>query len=255
MTTALTIRRCSPIAGCLLLATWWTGAIANVPDVDVFDTLLLQNVRNGFVNYDGLAADSRFGEFIGQIGSGSTDVLEGPDAGLAFYINAYNALAIQGILAGRSPERRSGRRKFFRNPSFRLLGEPISLEELEQERIVPRGDPRIHFAIVCASLSCPRLSSRAYQPDQINKQLHEAARRFINDPTRNRFDLQRRIAFLAPVFEQNEAAFERAGGSLQRYLARFVEDAEVEEALLAEEFELRYTEPDWSLNGYYSKAK
>lgn len=239
---------------CLAVLAWSAGSSGSTPDFGVFDELLLQNVRNGFVDYDGLAADQRFGSFIEQIATTSPSILESPEGGLAYYINAYNALAIQGILNGGSPERRRQRRKFFERQKYQVMGEPISLDTLEHERIIPIGDARIHFALVCASMSCPRLSSRAYVPDSINVQLHEAARRFINDPTRNRFDLDRRIAFVSMIFDWYADDFANAGGSVQRYLARFVEDAEVQEALRTEEFELRYVEYDWSLNGYYSRA-
>jgi len=235
----------------LLLATGIAQA-ATHPDYDLFDDLLLQNVRRGFVDYDGLSADPRFPNFIHKIGMADAAVIQSTGDQLAFYINAYNALAIQGILDGLSPDRRFGRIRFFDRAKFLVLGEEISLSALEHERIIPIGDPRIHFAIVCASLSCPRLSSRAYVSADINNQLHEAARRFINDPTRNRFDLERRIAFISMIFEWYEKDFVNAGGSVQQYIARFVNDARVQDALRLEEFELRYETYDWSLNGYFS---
>ena len=251
---------CRPIAAwpavaSLALVALCGAATANVPDFGVYDELLLQNVRNGFVNYDGLANDARFGEFVRQIGASAPEVLDGPDNGLAFYINAYNALAIQGVLDGGSPERKRSRRRFFERQTFQVLGEAVTLEALEKERILPLGDARVRFAIACAAMSCPRLSSRAYRPDNINVQLHDAAHRFINDPTRNRFDLDRRIAFVSMIFDWYAEDFVKAGGSLQKYLARFVADAEVQEALRAEEFEMRYVEHDWGLNGYYSRAR
>lgn len=239
---------------CLAMLAWSAGSLGSTPDFEAFDELLLQNVRNGFVNYDGLADDDRFNSFVEQIGVASPSILEGPDGGLAYYINAYNALAIQGILNGGSPERTRGRRKFFKRQTYQVMGKSISLETLEHERIIPLGDPRIHFALVCASMSCPRLSHRAYTPESVNVQLHDAARRFINDPTRNRFDLERRIAFISMIFDWYADDFATAGGSVQRYLARFVEDAEVQDALRTEEFELRYVDYDWGLNGYYSRA-
>jgi hypothetical protein len=234
----------------LLLVTGIARATTH-PDYDLFDDLLLQNVRRGFVDYDGLNADSRFPTFIRQIGMADAEVMKSTGDQLAFYINAYNALAIQGILDGLSPGSRFGRSKFFDRAKFIVLGEEISLSTLEHERIIPIGDPRIHFAIVCASLSCPRLSSRAYVSADINNQLHESARQFINDPTRNRFDLERRIAFISMIFEWYEDDFVTAGGTVQQYIARFVNDARVQDALRLDEFELRYETYDWSLNGHY----
>ncbi len=228
------------------------GAQAQLPDYDSLDEILARNVRNGFVDYDGIAAEPRLAEFIEQIGAVRSTDLISPSAELAFYINAYNVLAIQGILDGQSPSGWWGRRKFFKRQKFNVLGEAISLETLEHDFIIPLGEQRIHFAIVCASMSCPRLSSRAYRPEILDMQLHEAARQFINDPARNRFDAERRIAFLSKIFDWYSDDFIAAGGSLQRYLARFTADAAAQDTLRQDGFELRFVDYDWSLNGRYS---
>ena len=227
-------------------------AQAQLPDYDALDEILARNVRNGFVDYDGIAAEPRLGEFIEQLGATRPVDLISTEAKLAFYINAYNVLAIQGILDGQSPSSWWGRRKFFQQQKFNILGKRISLETLEHDYIIALGERRIHFALVCASMSCPRLSSQAYRPESLNLQLHEAARQFINDSTRNRFDSDRHIAFLSKIFDWYADDFAAAGGSLQRYLARFVTDAFVEDALRQNEFEIHFVEYDWSLNGRYS---
>jgi hypothetical protein len=227
------------------------AAIAATPDYAEFDELLLMNVRDGFVNYDGFAADPRFPAFIQHVGTVEPSSLKSQDDLLAFYINAYNALAIQGILDNLSPRSLFGRYKFFKRKKFIVSGEKINLFDLERKKIIGIGDPRIHFAIVCASLSCPRLSSNAYTPDSLDDQLQRAATGFINDPTRNRFDLERRIAFVSSIFKWYSTEFEAAGGSLQKYLARYVDDARIQDALLLEEFDLRFEDYDWNLNGEF----
>ena len=90
---------------------------------------------------------------------------------LAFYINSYNLLAVTGIVAGRSPASLLGRARFFRFSTYQLGDERLSLQALEHERILPLAEPRIHFAIVCASLSCPKLRSEAYSAEQLERQL------------------------------------------------------------------------------------
>ena len=229
-------------------------AQAKLPDYDILDEILGRNVRNGFVDYDGIAAEPQLGEFIEQLGKTQPAELTSADIRLAFYINAYNILAIQGILDGQSPSNRRGRRKFFRQQTFDMLGEQISLDTLEHEYINMLDEPRIHFAIVCASIACPRLSSRAYRAEELNVQLHEATKRFINDLTRNRFDTERRIAFLSEIFDRYADDFIAAGGSLQGYLARFIADAPVQDALRLGEFEIRFVDYDWNLNGRYGGA-
>jgi hypothetical protein len=240
-----------PVFFCLLLMETTSGA-ATSPSYELFDELLLQNVRRGFVDYDGLNADPRFPTFIEQLGQTNPVNLQTNREQLAFYINAYNALVIKSVLDGLSPESRGGRKKFFDKEEHLVLGEEMTLSSIERERMIPIGDPRVHFAIACASLSCPRLSSRAYLSGDIDNQLHEAAKRFINDPTRNRFDLERRIAFISMIFERHEEDFSNAGGSVQQYLARFVDDARVQDVLRLDQFDLRYEAHDWSLNGNLS---
>lgn len=256
MPTARVIKSSLTITCLIAMAIFSAGAsesaAADLPDFELYDEILLQNVRNGFVDYDQLAADARFDSFVEQLGSTDIAPPATDDERLALYINAYNAFTIKGIVNGLSPESWWSRRTFFKRQKYLLGGEEISLEALEKDRIIPIGDPRIHFAIVCASLSCPRLSANAYQSATIDVQLHDAAKHFINDATRNRFDLERRIAFLSKIFEWYADDFEVAGGSIQRYLARFVDDAQVQDALRRDEFELRYLEYDWNLNGRFS---
>ncbi len=167
------------LAACLLAAFSIGLAQAQQPDYNMLDEILARNVRNGFVDYDGIAAEQQLSKVIEQFGDKQSADISSFNSKLAFYINAYNTLAIQGILDGQSPSSWWGRRKFFNQQQFKVLGETINLHELEHEHIITLSEPRIHFAIVCASISCPRLSSRAYRANTLDLQLHEAAVKFI----------------------------------------------------------------------------
>ena len=240
-----TLRRfAAPI---LLLAM--ANASMATPDYSAFDELLLQNVGNGFVNYAGIEANPRFRRFVQQVGETDAGSLPERSDKLTFYINAYNALAIQGILDGYSPAKLWGRYKFFKSKKYVVLGKEINLFDLERKILIPMGGPRIHFAIVCASMSCPRLSNRAYLPETLEQQLDAGARRFINDISRNHFDLPRGIAYVSKIFDWYREDFEAAAGSVQRYLASYVEDVEVAKALDNDEFDVRFLKYDWNLNG------
>ena len=231
----------------LLLAM--TNASTAAPDYSAFDELLLQHVGNGFVNYAGIEANPKFHSFVQQVGETDAGSLPERNDQLTFYINAYNALAIQGVLDGYSPASLWGRYKFFKSKKFVVLGKKINLFDLERKILIPMREPRIHFAIVCASISCPRLSSRAYLPETLEQQLDAGARHFINDISRNHFDLPRRIAYVSKIFDWYRKDFESAAGSVQRYLASYVEDAEVAKALDNDEFDVRFLKYDWNLNG------
>lgn len=235
----------------MLLCLACLPATASVPNADDLDAVLLRNVQNGFVDYDGIRADPAFGRYLTGLSTATNGDLDDPDVRLAFLINAYNVLAIQGILDGYSPSSWFGRRTYFKVREYGLLGGTTTLEQLEHGRILPLGEPRVHFAIVCASLSCPRLASRAYAPATLDAQLDAAARSFANDPTRNRYDVQRRVAFLSSIFDWYQADFIRAAGSTQKYLARYVSDPAAAELLARDGFDVRFVDYDWDLNGVY----
>jgi len=228
-------------------------AVAAIPDYALLDDALLHNVRNGYVDYDGIEANPRFAEFLRQLAA-TPDRFDTPAAWLAYYINAYNAFAIRGILEGHSPATRMGRQRYFRAVKFRLGGEDMTLEELEHKRIRLMGDPRSHFAIVCASISCPRLSNRAYLPGTLDAQLEEATRQFINDVTRNRFDIPQKTAFVSEIFDWYGEDFDKAAGSLPLYLARYVQEPAARAALTEGRLTIHHLPYDWDLNGRYARV-
>jgi hypothetical protein len=218
-------------------------------DYGLLERVLVQNVRNGYVDYEGIRADPAFPQFIGQLAEKPAEPDADPKARTALLINAYNAFAIKGILDGRSPSSLLARRSYFRGVKYRLQGEPITLEDLEAKRIRPLGDPRIHFAIVCASISCPRLSNHAYLAETLDDQLEDAARRFVNDISRNRFDVAQRIAFVSRIFDWFADDFGKEPGAVPAFMARYATDGAVRAALEDGRLQLRYLPYDWDLNG------
>ena len=236
----------------LALLAWLRPGAAATPDYVLLDDALLRNVRDGFVDYDGIARDPAFEQFTGQLGRAGELPAEARTERLALLINAYNAFAIQAVLDGYSPAKAGARRKFFGQRTHALQGREASLDEIRADALEAARDPRLYFAVVCAALACPRLASEAYTPESLDSQLDRAARRFINDRTRNRFELTQGRAFLSPVFDWYRGDFEAAGGSLQRYLADFVEDPALAAALRAEQLEVRILVEDWQLNGLWS---
>src|SRR5215510_4983418 len=117
----------------------------------------------------------------------------------AFWINAYNAIIINGVLQGYTAEHVLARKRFFSWYILPVAGEERSPDEIEHQILRKKfHDPRILFALVCASSSCPKLRREAYVPERLDQQLDEAARVFINDPMRNRIDAQQ--VALSPIF-------------------------------------------------------
>ena len=234
----------------LVVLTGWTssGFAADSLHGD-FDRILSANVSNDRVNYPGIAADPRFARYLEKLNAIRADDLSDREEKLAYWINAYNAFAIQGILDGYSPSSLFGRFGFFLSKKFDLGGAEIDLYDLEHGILIPQKEPRIHFAINCASVSCPALRPEAYVAADLDRQLEDSAMRFINDPSRNRFDRENKIAYLSRIFDWFEDDFSRHSGSVLAYIARYVESAELAVELNNRDYSIEYLEYDWNLNG------
>ncbi len=217
-------------------------------DTDALDEALARHVHAGRVDYPGLARSSAFARYIADIGrvrrGAATDA-----EWLAFLINAYNALAIRTVLDGLSPAGLPGRLRFFMLSRHRIGARHRTLYGLEHRELMAMGEPRIHFAIVCASASCPPLRPAAYRPAALPALLDEDAREFVNDPRRNRFDPAAGIARLSRIFRWYRADFGAGTRALQTWLAGYVADPRVADRLAAGAFRLEYLRYDWSLNG------
>ena len=152
----------------LALALTPTAARAEL-DSTGWSKLLGEAVIDGYVDYRQWADNPRFDALVEQIAATDTSGMS-REGKLVFYINAYNILAARGILDGSSPSGLIGRHVYFKRDKYRIAGERISLHQLEHEWIRPLGEPRIHFAIVCASASCPILQNQAYTLENLDAQ-------------------------------------------------------------------------------------
>ena len=162
--------------------------------------------------------------------------------------------SVQGILDQYSPMTLWGRYRYFIGRDSRVGGATINLYNLEREVLIEQfHEPLMHFAIVCASTSCPKLQPWAYQPEQLDRQLAQVAKDFINDPTRNRFDRTQKVASLSMIFQWFEKDFAGAAGSVLAYIARYVDDSELAKELILPGYRIEYLDYDWSLNGIVPK--
>ncbi len=215
-----------------------------------FDAVLRQWVDDGIVQYPAIRRDGRFDLYLSQLNRVDPRALPTRHAQLAYWINAYNAFAIKGIVDGLSPSTAWGRYRFFIGAAYEVGGERITLFDLEQRLLIPEyREPRIHFAIVCASQSCPKLRAEAYAPDRVDAQLEEQARQFVNDPSKNRFDRDRKVAHLSMIFQWFEEDFAAARGSLLAYVRHYVTDAALAKELEEQAYRVEFLDYDWSLNG------
>ena len=172
---------------------------------------------------------------------------------IAFLVNAYNAATLELILT-EYPRRASIKdygslfRSAWRRPFVRLLGETLTLDQIEHERLRgPRGygEPRVHFAVNCASIGCPMLREEAYTGARLEAQLEQQALRFLSDRSRNRWDAKSRTLALSAIFDWYASDF--SGGDLPRFLARYANALGAEPAELARG-RIEFLNYDWRLN-------
>lgn len=104
---------------------------------------------------------------------------------MAFWINAYNALTVQLILQNYPLNSIRDLYRPWKRKVFQAREQSYSLGDIEHRILRKMGDPRIHFAINCASASCPQLSREVYSSRRLDDQLQQAGIRFLNDPTKN----------------------------------------------------------------------
>lgn len=241
------------LAGCSITPRTFHPADPIAPDRvshQAWDRIVQAHVRDGQVDYAAIQASGQLDGYLGELNRIDPSKLLTRSHQLAFWINAYNAFAVKGILDHYSPMTLWGRYRYFIGRDYQVGGSPINLYDLERQMLIEQfHEPLMHFAIVCASTSCPKLQPWAYQPDQLDHQLDYAAREFINDPTCNRFDRKQKVASLSMIFQWFEKDFSEAAGSVSAYIARYVDDLELAKELAQSDYRIEFLEYDWSLNG------
>ncbi|HYO74660.1 MAG TPA: DUF547 domain-containing protein [Archangium sp.] len=230
------------------------------PEHTAWTVLLRKYVDDGVVDYAGLKArgEPELNAYLGSLEAVGPEAYARfqPPEWLAFWVNVYNAYTVRLILDHYplTSIRRIGwlplaafRERFI---PLRVLGggRKLSLGQVEHEQLRARGrDPRIHFAIVCASKSCPKLRGEAYRASEVHAQLDDAARAFVRDPLRNRVDSGKGTAEVSRIFQWFRSDFERDGQTLGEYIARYAEPAAAE-VLRKKGRRPGFLGYDWSLN-------
>lgn len=220
-----------------------------------FDAVLKDHVTDGQVDYTSIQQDSRFHNYLSAIQNINPKNFATKQQQLAFWINAYNALAIKGIIDNLSPSSLFGRYSFFKSTNYKVAGQTINLDDLEKKIIIPFEEPRIHFAIVCASASCPKLRSEAYLASRLNEQLETNTYEFLNNENKNQFNSNKKVAKVSKIFDWFTDDFEKHSGSVQKYIAQYVDNKALKIALSNESYKIKYLKYDWQLNGTFSKQR
>lgn len=177
---------------------------------------------------------------------------------LAYWINAYNALVLRGVIDGYPVSRideLGGLDAFFRQRQFAVGGQALTLDQLENQIIRPQyRDPRVHFALNCGAAGCPALLGRAYTGEKLDSLLEAQTRRFAADARQVRFDPQRGTLHLSQILNWYGEDFLRgfpaapASPTLVDYLLLYLPAAQARQLRERPDVEILFDEYDWALN-------
>lgn len=220
---------------------------------DEWTALLATHVDNGRVDYLGFKQDE-------ALLDGYLEKLAAADPGLysdaeqlAYYINGYNAYTVKLILDNfKSGKPVSSIKKIgglFSSPwsiEFAVLGgESLTLDNIEHDIIRPRfGDPRVHFAINCASKGCPPLMNQAYAGDMLEQQLDYSTSAFLNNPSNSSFSGN--TLYVSKIFKWFSEDF---NGDVTGFVTRYAQGELLDFITTTEgSLQIKFLDYDWSLN-------
>ncbi|MFQ5509297.1 MAG: DUF547 domain-containing protein [Leptospirillia bacterium] len=233
---------------------WTAPARADYPDFSAYNALLerhvspatIQGIRLNQVNYTAWRRDANYHIAIAELAAFDPGRLVTKEEKLAFWINAYNLLAIKVVIDHEVTGSIKDAGWIFNSVWLRnagkVGGKTRTLDKIEHSILRPMGDPRIHMAIVCASLSCPDLRPEAYLPDHLDDQLEDQARSFLANDTKGLKGHGRKVT-ISKIFDWFGDDFGGETGVirfLQEHVVRVGEKPELIDG---------YFDYNWSLNG------
>jgi hypothetical protein len=221
--------------------------------------------EEGQVDYAGLKAKSRdldgLVKRLGHMGPASTPQIFVTRAdSLAFWLNAYNALVVHGIVAVYpvgSVRDILPDYGFFRKLLFAVDGQQVTLDQIEHGILIPQfQDPRVHAAINCAAKGCPRLSKNPFVAALVDSQLNVVMREMVWDRKYVRLDLSAKTLYLSQIFSWYRSDFSgwlvqndpKVDPSLVGYIAHIALEDERRSLITTRDQKIVFLEYDWSLN-------
>lgn len=234
----------------LLLLFFVTQVFGQVSH-QAWDELLKKHVsKEGKVNYKGFIQNTRkLDAYLSQISENPPKKSWTEAQKLAYWINAYNAFTIKLIINNypinsiqdlHPTIKIPGISTIWHKEFFKIGGVDENLNDIEHKVLRKEFDePRIHFAINCASVSCPNLRNEAYSSKKLELQLEDQAKKFVNDYSKNKLEKDR--VQLSKLFSWFKKDFTK-NTSLIAFLNKYAKQK------IDESADVDYLDYDWSLN-------
>ncbi len=222
---------------------------------DTWDTLLSKYVNNGLVDYSGLKSNTEdlkaLDTYLDQLGKASLNEYS-REQKLAFWINAYNAFTVKLILNNYPVKSIKDIENPWDQKSWRAAGEIISLNDMEHKKLRAQlKEPRIHFAIVCASTGCPNIDNKAFNKETVEQHLTQRAQLFFT--LKKNFNLTikegKATIYLSSILKWFSDDFGKNQDEKLNFIIKFLNKSEVDKIQSAKKVKVKYMDYDWSLNG------
>ena len=249
-------RTLSTLVLLLSISLWFIpGVSAGTFDHSKFDQALKKYVDDkGLVDYNFIAEDSGFSEYVQSLQTARVEELS-RDGQLAFWINGYNAVTIDKVI--KKKPKKSVREtfipgvwtatKFFTSREHIVAGKRLSQDDIEHEILRKQfKDPRIHFAIICASMGCPPLPRIAYTEENVQTRLEEETQKYLNSQRGTRIDRAENTLHMSKLFDWFATDFIQKSGSTLAFMQPYLHE-EVR-IFLERDPMISYLEYNWALN-------
>jgi len=220
-----------------------------------FDQILKEYVKDDLVNYKAIRKQPEaLNSYIDLLSKVDESIFNkwSKDEQLAYLINLYNAVTIE-LVADNYPVKsikdidKEGEGPW-KLKVVNLFSEKISLDSLEHEIIrKDYNEPRIHFALVCAAIGCPKIPNKSFIASKLDQQLDERARLFLSEKDINFIDKDQKVIYLSPIFDWFMDDFKRNSNSVISYIQNYFPRSDIRNIDLSR-FKIKYTEYDWGLN-------
>lgn len=204
------------------------------------------------VDYAAIRKDERLTVLVGLLQDFPRDRLDNQQKKVAFYLNAYNILSIVKVADNWPLKRLKSLGSFLKpvwtQPAGVVCGEKITLRKLEHEILRSLGEPRIHFALNCASMSCPDLRREPYEASKLEEQLHEQAKVFMSQDGKGMRIKGDGKVKLSSIFNWFAEDFTPVGG-VENYIQQFLPESEKTWEVVG------YLNYDWDVTALLSAAE
>lgn len=223
----------------------------------LYKMILKKYVVNGLVNYKNLKTDVRLQDCINILANIDPSNIKGRNSLLAFWINVYNAYTLK-IICDNYPLKSitelstSGKEKtsIWDKQLVIVNNKKLSLNDIENKIIRKKyKDLRIHFALVCAAISCPELRNEPYTSANLYEQLNDQGKKFFVNSSKNNFDLRSKTAYLSRILDWYRNDFGKNNSEIFLSISEFLPEkvaAEIKNS--NDKWNIKFKNYNWSLN-------